>query len=80
MATILPFNSEAGGSFDEHMTGIMGEAFDDACARLHDTAQPDIVFEVIARRIIGAAGKGERDPIRLRDTALAALGSERLAH
>lgn len=80
MATILPFISDTPGSFDEHMTAVMGEAFDYACAQLHDAAQPAIVFEVIARRIIGAAGKGERDPFRLRDNALAALGSERLAH
>lgn len=29
MATILPFICDAGGSFDEYMTGIMGEAFDE---------------------------------------------------
>jgi hypothetical protein len=39
----------------------MGEAFDDACKELHDTGQPPIVYEVIAKRIIDAAKNGERD-------------------
>ena len=33
-----------------------------------------IVLEVLAKRIIEAAKKGERDPIRLRDAGLAAFG------
>jgi hypothetical protein len=79
MASLPAFITRETVSFDEHMTAIMGEAFDDACARLHNAGQPAIVFEVIARRIIWAAQNGERDPVRLRNTALAALGSERLA-
>lgn len=51
----------------------MGEAFDAACGRLDDTGLPGVVREIIAKRIIDAAKKGERDPIRLRDLALAAL-------
>jgi hypothetical protein len=35
---------------------------------------PELFYEIIAARIIGAAMKGERDPIRLRDIGLAALG------
>jgi len=38
--------------------------------------QPDIVKEVIARRIISLAQKGERDPDRLCARALAALGDK----
>ena len=52
----------------------MGEAFDSACKELHDTGQPAIVYEVIAKRIIDGAKIGERDPVRLRNAALAALG------
>jgi hypothetical protein len=33
----------------------MGQAFDAACKALHDTGQPKIVHEVMARRIIRAA-------------------------
>jgi len=52
----------------------MGKAFDTACEDLHDKGQPTIVYEVIAKRIINAAMKGERDPVRLRSIGLAALG------
>jgi hypothetical protein len=52
----------------------MGEAFDTACKDLHDTGQPPIVYEVIAKRIIAAAKNGERDPVRLRNAGLLALG------
>jgi hypothetical protein len=52
----------------------MGEAFDAACNELHDTGQPAIVQEIMAKRIIAAARTGERDVTRLRDIALAALG------
>jgi len=51
----------------------MGEAFDAACKALHDTGQPTVVHEVMARRIIAAARKGERDVGRLRSAALEAL-------
>jgi hypothetical protein len=42
----------------------MGEAFDAACADLHDDGQPALVREIIAKRIIEAAKTGERDPVR----------------
>ena len=40
----------------------MGEAFDAACEGLQDGGQPDLVRE-IAKRIIEAAKKGEREPL-----------------
>jgi hypothetical protein len=55
---------------------IIGELFDEACKELQDTGQPAIVYEVIAKRIIDAAKNGERDPVRLRNAGLAALGFE----
>jgi hypothetical protein len=58
------------------MTEIMGEAFDSACKELRDTGQPPIVYEVIAKRIIDGVRAGERDPVRLRNVGLAALGHE----
>src|SRR5438874_13741751 len=74
VASILPFMREAGAVFDDRVTQIMGEAFDGACKELHDTGQPPIVYEVIAKRIIDAAKNGERDPARLRNAGLAAFG------
>lgn len=76
MASILPFVRKGGTIFDDRTTKIMGEAFDNALAALHDTGQPPIVYEVIAKRIIDGVRAGERDPVRLRNAALAALGLE----
>ena len=54
--------------FDDEATRIA------ACKGLQDGGQPDLVREIIAKRIIEAARKGERDPARLRNAGLAALG------
>jgi hypothetical protein len=72
VGSILPF-IQIKYDFDDGMTHIMGEAFDAACKELHDAGQPAIVHEIIAKRIIDAAKKGERDPVRLRDIGLAGL-------
>ena len=63
MASILPFARNK-SDFDDEATRIMGEAFDAACKGLRDTGQPTLVHEIIAKRIIKAAKKGERDPAR----------------
>jgi hypothetical protein len=76
VASILPFVRKAGAVFDDRMTEIMGNAFDSACRELHDSGQPPIVYEVIARRIIDATKSGERDVARLRNVGLAALGRQ----
>jgi hypothetical protein len=78
MTAIVRFIEKAGlgAVFDDRTTKIMGEAFDAACKDLHDTGQPDQVYEVIAKRIIDAAKSGERDPEKLRDWALTAFGQK----
>jgi hypothetical protein len=43
---------------------------------LDDMGQPKIVLEIIARRIIEAAKRGERDPARLVEAALPWLTRE----
>ena len=68
MASILPFVRNK-LDFDDEATRLMGQAFDAACKDLPDTGQP--VRDIIARRIIKAAVKGERDPVRLRKAGLA---------
>ena len=73
MASILQFVRPK-RDFDDETTRLLGEAFDAARAALHDRGQPEIVYEIIAKRIIEAAKKGERDVSRLRDAGLAALG------
>jgi|HubBroStandDraft_1064217.scaffolds.fasta_scaffold103084_2 hypothetical protein len=76
VGSILPFVPR--GVFDDATTRIMGEAFDAACKELHDTGQPAVVQEIMAKRIVAAARRGERDVTRLRNAALAALGKDRL--
>jgi hypothetical protein len=76
VASILPF-IRSQSDFDDRVTRILGDAFDAACEGLQDSGQPAVVYEVIARRIIDAAKKGERDPVRLREIGLAALPRDR---
>jgi hypothetical protein len=73
VASILPFIRPR-SDFDDEATRIMGEAFDAACSEIRDAETLTVTHEVMAKRIIEAARKGERDPARLRDIALAALG------
>ena len=72
MGDIVKFFRDA--SFDPETVKVLCDAYDKASRSLHDNGQPDIVKEVIARRIISLAKKGERDPDRLCAGALAALG------
>ena len=74
MASIIPFVRKSGVVFDDHVTTLLGQAFDAACRELHDKGQPEIVYEIIAVRIIEAAKKGERDVTKLAAAGLAALG------
>jgi hypothetical protein len=77
VASIRAFFKPSDGVFDDHATRVMGEAFEAARKELHSAGQPQIVFETIAARIISAASKGERDPVRLRDAGLAGLVHDR---
>ncbi len=72
MTAILPFFQ--GTAFEPEVCQGLGEAFERACQSLHDVGQPDIVKEVIAKRIIELARCGERDPERLCEQALQGFG------
>jgi hypothetical protein len=65
------------GVFDEATVRIIGKAFDAACKELDDGGQPAVVHEVMIKRIIAAARKGERNVARLRDAALTGLREPR---
>jgi hypothetical protein len=65
------------GVFDEATIRTIGKAFDGACKELHDGGQPAVVHEVMIKRIIAAARKGERNVTRLRDAALTGLREPR---
>jgi len=62
MTPDLPYFQQA--YYGPDATRVMGAAFDKACQSLHDAGQPNIVKEVIAKRIISLARNGERDPDR----------------
>ena len=62
---------------DAEIVRVMNEAFDQICQHLQDTGQPEIVREVIAEKIVAAAKRGERDPVRLRDIVLGSFGLQR---
>ncbi len=49
------------GVFDDAAVRSIGRAFDAACNELKDTGQPDVVHEVMIKRIIAAARGGERN-------------------
>ena len=76
--TIRPFLK--GASFDAEHVKAMGEAFDSVIRELHDNGkQSSVVRKVIAERIIALAKSGERDPDKLCELAMDALGVKRLA-
>jgi hypothetical protein len=58
------------GLFYPEAIAAMSEAYEASLKELHDTGHPQIVLEIIAERIVVAAGTGERDPVRLREAAL----------
>jgi hypothetical protein len=60
MKSILPSHSNA--VFDCDETAVLTAAFDQACRSMHDWGQPEIIREIIAKRIIEVAGKGEPRP------------------
>jgi hypothetical protein len=65
------------GAFGPEAIATMSDALDAACKYLGNTSQPDVVREIMARRIIGAARLGERDPARLRAAALSGVTGRR---
>ena len=69
------------GAFGPEAIAVMGDALDAALKELQDAGQSDIqsdvVREIIAGRIIGAARLGERDPARLRAAALSGVTGRR---
>lgn len=57
-------------AFGTSAVEAMLQAFDDACRKL-PASSSDEVRDIVARRIIGTAAFGERDPAKLREDALA---------
>jgi hypothetical protein len=58
------------GVFEPEAIAEMSEALEAAFEELQETGEPEMVREIIARRIIAAAKFGERDRARLLAAAL----------
>jgi hypothetical protein len=71
-ASIIPFLQDR--SFDPEHIKIMGAAYDRASRALRDRGQPDIVMEILAKRVIAVAETGLRDPEQISKRVLEAFG------
>jgi hypothetical protein len=60
-------------AFDPAAVTALRNAYEGACAALQLADRSDPLTEVVAKRIIEHARRGERDPVRLRDTVLEEL-------
>jgi hypothetical protein len=72
MASIIPLFKDS--AFDAEATQALGNAYDIACRSLHSKGQPPVIQDQLAKKIIEAAQRGERDPDRLATIALGTLG------
>jgi hypothetical protein len=77
MSRVIGPTGEQASFGDAETVRVMDDAFDQICQHLQDTGQPEIVREVIAEKIVAAAKRGERDPVRLRDIVLGSFGLQR---
>jgi hypothetical protein len=68
----LPF-VDSDSNLDLATAALLDTAYDLALAELHDRG-PDTVRQAIARRIVTLVAAGERNPDRLCDKALVAVG------
>jgi hypothetical protein len=60
-------------AFDPSAVTALRNAYEGVCAALQLADRSDPLTEVVAKRIIEHARRGERDPVRLRDTVLEEL-------
>ena len=65
------------GALDPETINIISDAYDRACRALHDKGQPEIVNELIVKRIIALAKAGDRDVERMCDRVLSDVGIDR---
>jgi hypothetical protein len=66
-----------GTTFEPEAVKVISDAYAAVLRELHDRGQPDVVREVIAKRVIELATIGERDPQRLCSTVLDEFGLNR---
>lgn len=64
-------------AFDPESTQSLCLAFDKVCSGVAERNRSEFVKELIARRVIALAERGERDPDKLAQAAASALGLHR---
>ena len=72
MSSVVPLFRDSG--FDAEGTRNLGKAYDIACRSLHPKGRPPVVQEILAKKIIEVAQRGERDPDQLAAIALGIMG------
>lgn len=72
MGQILPFSQNS--VFEPAVTAAMASAFDRVCLTIIGHSQVDLVKEIIAKRILELARRGDFDEEHLYQGALRALG------
>ena len=61
-------------AFDPEATQTLCVAFDKVCGTIAERDRSEFVKELIARRVIALAERGERDPDRLAKATSSSLG------
>ncbi len=74
MAQIIPF-MRPHTAFDPETAALLAAAYEKAIEKLDGGGCQKAASEIIAKRIVTLAAKGERDPERLCKAALAGLGN-----
>ena len=69
----------ANGSFGPDEIEVMTAAYEGALIDLCLTNRDDPITELIAKSIVNVTATGERDPVRIKDRAINALGVRRPA-
>jgi hypothetical protein len=67
----------ASGIFEPEAIEIMTAAYEGALSDLGLVDRDDPITEIVAQSIVAITGLGERDPVRIKDRALRALGVPR---
>jgi hypothetical protein len=65
--------------FDPDAIERLTAACEDACAELHIAVDTRSLKEIVAKKIIAHAQRGERDPVLLRDAVVAELRQEAIS-
>jgi hypothetical protein len=78
MADILPFRPRL-NVFAPELTSAMGDAYDKAIAILPHTGSERVIRELVAKRIVRLARRGECDPDHLCSSALSGFRKPRTA-